>query len=107
MQPGVKPEHKKLMSVLAYLGILIIIPFLMAKDDPSVHFHIKQGSILVAAEIVVWVLSMTMFGWSMWPILQLINLACIIFSIIGIVNVLQGHDKELPLIGSLGASMPV
>ena len=95
------PQHKTLMGVLAYLGILIIIPFLMAKDDPFVKFHIKQGLLLAIVEIVVWVLGMTMFGWQMWQFLQLINLAAIVFSVIGIVNVVQGKEKELPLVGSL------
>ncbi len=96
-----KPEHKTLMAVLAYLGILIIIPFLMAKDNPFVKFHIKQGLLLVIVEAIVWLLGMTMLGYQMWQFLQLINLAAIVFSIIGIVNVVQGKEKELPLIGSL------
>lgn len=94
-----KPEHKTLMGVLSYLGILIIIPFLMAKDDPFVKFHIKQGLLLVIVEIAVWVIGSSM--WQMWTLLSLVNLATIIFSIIGIVNVVQGNQKELPLIGGL------
>ena len=94
-----KPEHKTLMGVLAYVGILIIIPFLMAKDDPFVKFHIKQGLLLVIVEIAVWVIGITM--WQLWTILSLVNLASLVFSIIGIVNVVQGQQKELPLIGAL------
>ena len=93
------PQHKTLMGVLAYLGILIIIPFLMAKDDPFVKFHIKQGLLLVIVEVAIWIIGSTM--WQLWTILSLINLAAIVFSIIGIVNVIQGKQKELPLIGSL------
>ncbi|PIR83932.1 hypothetical protein COU18_00775 [Candidatus Kaiserbacteria bacterium CG10_big_fil_rev_8_21_14_0_10_51_14] len=99
--PQAKPQRKTLMAVLAYLGILIIIPFLMAKDDPFVTFHLKQGLLLVIVEVGVWVLGMTMLGWQLWQLLQLINLAAIIFSIIGIVYVIQGKEKELPFIGSL------
>ncbi len=94
-----KPEHKTLMGVLAYLGILIIIPFLMAKDDPFVKFHIKQGLLLVIVEIAVWVLGSSM--WQLWMLLNLVNLATLILAIVGIVNVIQGNQKELPLIGSL------
>ena len=94
-----KPEQKKLMGVLAYLGILIIIPFLMAKDDPFVKFHIKQGLLLVIVELAVWLIGSAM--WSLWTILGLVNLATFILAVIGIVNVVQGNQKELPLIGSL------
>ncbi|OGG50442.1 hypothetical protein A3C18_00185 [Candidatus Kaiserbacteria bacterium RIFCSPHIGHO2_02_FULL_54_11b] len=88
-----------LMGILAYLGILIVIPFLMAKDDPFVKFHIKQGLLLVIVEIAVFILGNSM--WQMWTLLNLVNLAVLIFAIIGIVNVIQGNQKELPLIGSL------
>ena len=94
-----KPEHKNLMGVLAYLGILVIIPFLMAKDDPFVKFHIKQGLLLVIIEIAVWVLGTSM--WQLWMFLNLVNLATLVLAIVGIVNVVQGNQKELPLIGSL------
>ncbi len=100
----VKPERKTLMGVLAYLGILVIIPFLMAKDDPFVKFHIKQGLLLAIVEVAIWVLGMTMMFWQFWPLISIINLATLIFSIIGIVNVVQGQQKELPFIGSLSKS---
>lgn len=100
-------DTKKVMGILCYLGILIIVPFLMAKDDPHVKFHLKQGAVLFLVELIVWVVSMTMFGWQIWPLLQLVNLAAVVLSIVGIVNVLQGHEKELPLVGSFGKSMPI
>ena len=89
------------MAILAYLGILIIIPFLTAKDDPFVKFHLKQGLIIFIAEAVVWILGMTMIGWELWQLLELVNLATLVLAIIGIVNVVQGRQAELPLVGSL------
>ncbi len=86
-----------LMGVLSYLGVLVIIPYLMAKDVPSVKFHIKQGIVLVLIEIVVWVISGIF--WYFWFILQIIHLALITLSIIGIVNVVQNKEKELPITG--------
>ena len=97
-----KPEHKKLMGVLAYLGILLIIPFLMAKDDPMVKFHLKQGAVLLIIEAAVWILGMTLIGWQLWQVLQIVRLATLVLAIIGIVNVVQDKQKELPLVGSFG-----
>ena len=90
--------NETLMGVLAYLGILIIIPFMVAKDDPFVKFHIRQGLVLVVIELAVWVIGM--FMWQLWQILQLVNLGVLVLAIIGIVNVFQHKTAELPLVGS-------
>lgn len=100
------PKRNTLMAILAYLGILIIIPFLMAKDDPFVKFHIKQGLVLVIIELVIYVLGMAMgIMWLMFfPVMKVVNIihfALIVFSITGIVNVVQGQEKKLPLVGHL------
>ena len=101
---GAASGHTTLMGVLAYLGILIVIPFIMAKDDPRVKFHIKQGLVLVIIELIVWVIGMSYMFWQIWPLLQLVNLGTLVLAIIGIVNVVQGKEKELPLVGSLAHS---
>ncbi len=92
-----RADNSTLYGVLAYLGILIIIPFLMAKDNPKVKFHIKQGAVLVVIEIAVWILGTV--SWHLWPFLSLVNLGTLILSIIGIVNVVQNKEKELPIVG--------
>ena len=99
-QPAPAKQNETLMGILAYLGILIIVPFLMAKDDPFVKFHIKQGLLLVIAEIAIMLLSGALM-YSLWQLVQLIHLALLVFSIIGIINVVKHQQKELPLIGSL------
>ena len=86
------------MGIIAYLGPLVIISYLVAKNDPFVKFHIKQGLVLLVIEIVIWLLSTTM--WQLWMLLNLVNLAVLVLVIIGIVNVVQGAQKELPLVGS-------
>jgi len=85
------------MGVLAYIGPLIIVSYLVAKDDPFVKFHIKQGLVLVVIEIVVWLLGM--FMWQTRMPLQLVNLAVLVLAIIGIVRAAQGKEEKLPLVG--------
>jgi hypothetical protein len=46
-------QDNKLMGILAYIGPLIIVSYLVAKDDPFVKFHIKQGLVLFVIEIAV------------------------------------------------------
>ena len=42
-------EQNKLMAILAYLGILVIIPILAAKESKFARFHSNQGLILLIA----------------------------------------------------------
>ncbi|MEX0918446.1 MAG: hypothetical protein WDZ85_00530 [Candidatus Paceibacterota bacterium] len=86
------------MAVLAYIGPLVIIPYLTARDSSFVKFHIKQGLVLLSLWIVIWVLSM--FMWRLSLLIQLLNLITLILAILGIVNVLQGRERELPIIGA-------
>jgi uncharacterized membrane protein len=86
-----------LMGILAYLGILVIIPYLVAKNDPFVKFHIKQGLVLVIIEVIGWVLALIF--WPLWMLFWIGKLVIFILVIIGIVNVVQGTEKNLPLVG--------
>lgn len=95
---GGKKENKTIMGVLSYLGPLVIISYAVAKDDPFVKFHIKQGLVLLVIEVVLWVLGV-MFFWQLWALTQLINLAILILTIMGILNVVNGKEKELPVVG--------
>lgn len=89
-----------LLAILAYIGPLVLVPFFVAKEDPFVKFHIKQGLVLLVIEAAVWVLGM--FWWMMWPLYSLINLVTFILSIVGIIHVVKGDQKQLPIIGKFG-----
>lgn len=90
-------EQNKLMAILAYIGPLVIVSFLLAKDEPFVKYHIKQGFVLFVAEVVLWFLMMVF--WFLFPIWQILNLVVFVLAIIGIVNVLGGKEKQVPLLG--------
>ena len=89
------------MAILAYLGILVIVPLISeAKNDPFVKFHAKQGLALVVAVIISWVLAIIpILGWILFPIVMV---GWVILSIIGIMNAANNQMKELPIIGSFG-----
>jgi len=91
-------KNNTMMAVLAYVGPLVIIPYLTTKDDSFVYFHIKQGLVLFVGELILWVL-MGMF-WFLFPLWQVINFAILIFAIIGIMNALSGKEKQLPWVGA-------
>src|SRR3989344_4040752 len=91
------PHKNILMAILSYLGILVIVSYVVAKDDSFVKFHIKQGLVLLVIEIGMWVLSSSF--WTLYPIWSLINFAVLVLAIVGIVNAAKGNEKELPLVG--------
>jgi uncharacterized membrane protein len=102
-------EDNKVMAILAYLGILFLVPLLAAKESPFARFHTNQGIILcilgIAISIVVSILVFIVVHISVWLALlvNILSLVCylgiLILAIIGIVNAVKGEKKELPLIG--------
>ncbi len=96
-QKPIKGGEKNLMAILCYLGILVVIPLLTAKDDPFVKFHIKQGLVLLIASVINIFISMVPFiGWVVGFVIWIIIL---VLAIMGILNVLGGKQKPLPVIG--------
>ena len=98
-------EKNMLMGILCYLGPLVLVSLIVAKDDPFVKFHIKQGLVLLVIEAIVWVVSW--FTWMLWPLYELVNLGTLILSIVGIVHVAQGEQKELPLVGEYASNFKI
>lgn len=102
-------EKNKVMAILAYLGILFLVPLLAAKDSPFARFHANQGILLFIVEAAWWLIMLIL---SIVIVLILPSLAGIIsiislvgyigigvLVILGIINAAQGQMKELPVIG--------
>ena len=101
-------------SVLSYLGLLILIPFLVPKyrENPYVRFHMNQGGMIFILSVII-----NLAGNVLSAILKLIGLGFVagilgviidvlqilIFAlmVLGIVGVINGRAKELPLIGGI------
>lgn len=103
--PQNAPSNKTLMGVFAYLGPLVIVSYIVAKDDLFVKYHVKQGLVLFVIEAVVWLLNSMMPALGM--LLNIVSIAVLVFAIIGIVNVSRGVEKELPFIGKYSKFFPI
>jgi len=94
---GPKKDEKNLAAVLSYIGILFLVPLLACKDSAFAQFHAKQGLVLFIAEIatmfIAWI---PILGWIVGFVCWIIWL---VLSLIGIINVLSGKQKPLPIIG--------
>ncbi len=90
-------DDSKVFALLSYLGILVLIPLIMKKDDAFVKFHAKQGLVLFIFELVLYVLAVIpVIGWILAPIGWVIAL---ILSIMGIIYSLQGKKWVMPVLG--------
>ena len=93
------------MAVLAYIGILFLIPLLAAPNSRFARFHANQGLVLFIAEIIYnfvsaiirAILPLAVVNIILW----VISVLFLVLSIIGIVNAATGKAKELPVIGKI------
>ena len=98
-------EKNKIMGVLAYLGILFLVPLLAARQSRFAMYHTNQGLILFIAwfvlNIAAIVISYLPFvGWIIsLLVLPVLMLGGLVFVVLGILNAANGVCKPLPLIG--------
>lgn len=92
-------ENNKVYAILAYIGILFLVPLLAAKDSPYARFHTNQGLVLflfgVALGVVGWI---PVLG---WLVAIVGSIMAFVFMIMGIINAAQGECKPLPIIGEI------
>lgn len=96
-------SNEVLMGILSYLGLLALIPYLVKDQTKFVHSHAVRGMNLMLLEVIAWV-AVGIFSWV--PVLDsilsaLVGLASFVLSLIGIINVANHDDKDLPFIGSV------
>lgn len=101
-------EQNKVMSILAYFGILVLVPLFGAKESKFARFHTNQGILLCIASLALWVVLQILasillsISWRMlWlvSVLSLLWIVILVLAIIGIINAANGKAKELPVIG--------
>lgn len=92
-------SNEKLCAILSYLFIGIIWYFIddEMKKSSFAKFHAKQGLVLLITDIIFWVVaSIPFIGWILMPIFYIVLLVLLV---VGIVNVANGKEKGLPIIG--------
>lgn len=103
-------EDNKIMALLAYLGILFLVPLLGAPNSKFARFHANQGIVLfiatIAYSIIYFILSailsyIPVLGFIIILILGILWIVPAIFAILGIINAVGGKAKELPIIGKI------
>jgi len=99
-------EQNKVYAVLAYLGILFLVPLLAAPNSRYARYHTNQGIVLFIATVVVtggfYVLAHIPF---LGRVLGLAGsvawIVAFVFMILGIINAATGKCQPLPLVGGV------
>lgn len=99
-------ENNKIISIFAYISILVLIPIFAAKDSKYARFHANQGLILLLASIIFGIIigvlgSIPFIGWIFSIAGGLIEILTLVLMVLGIINAANGKAKELPLIGNI------
>ncbi len=81
-------EKNKNIAAFSYVWIVCLYPLLMKKGSKFAQFHAKQGFVLLILSIFTVV---PFFG-------QLLMLALIIVSVMGIVKAVNGEWWEIPFV---------
>ena len=97
-------NDNKVMGVLAYLGILILVPVLAAKDSKFARFHTNQGLVLFIAGLILGAITgvlcaIPIVGCVAAPVALVVSIGALVLQIMGIINAATGKAKELPIIG--------
>ncbi len=87
------------VAALAY--ILFFIPLIADGQNEDYRFHANQGLILFIATIILQIIGIIIpiIGWLI--IVPLGWVFTLVFCILGIINAVNGNQKELPLIGGI------
>ncbi len=91
-------EANKIMAVIAYIGILVVVPLITGKykNSPFLKFHVNQAIVFCIGWVVSGFLSLIPFiGVFLGDILSFAIFVLVIISIVGAV---KGETKSLPLI---------
>lgn len=109
--PITEEQTKKGLAILAYFGILFLIPLFATKKGSFARYHANQSLVLFIFMVVFNVLS-TVLGnilVNISPLLTLVVtgvfsllvLVLCVFALIGIIHAAKGQRKPVPIIGGI------
>lgn len=92
-------DQDKIMLVLAYLGILALIPLLTVKDSDFVKWHAKQGLVLgLGGGIIATIIGMI-------PVIGLVSCllmpAILVLCVMGIIKSMAGQRWRIPIVADI------
>jgi uncharacterized membrane protein len=91
---GSANPNRTIMLILAYLGVLAVVPLVVEKNDPEIQWHAKHGLVLFVAEIILGVIlgiitHIPVIGflgcvlWLLWPLILVLHIIMIVKAVNG------------------------
>ena len=99
-------DANRVFGILAYLGIFVLVPIIVAKDSPFAKYHSNQGLVLFIAEIATFFITgafvfIPFLGMLVYFVHLIFLLVFLVLVILGIINAAQGKCVPLPVIGGI------
>jgi uncharacterized membrane protein len=91
-------EEGRAAALLAYVPFMCFVPLLKMRHNRFALRHGKQGLVLFFVEILALIFYIPFISQHFWAFVLILALLA---SIYGILQVLQGRDWKLPLLGNL------
>lgn len=95
-------DENKLLAALSYVGVLVLVPLLVRRNDEFVRWHAKQGLVILAGLI----LALLAASWYP-PAGNVLFLVLIILDVIALVQALLGRKWRIPVVGKIAESFKV
>jgi len=97
-------DQNKVYAILAYIGLLFLVPLLVAPNSKFARYHTNQGIVLFLAVTITSVAAMIammipFIGCVAALLPVLIGGGALVLMILGIINAANGECKPLPMIG--------
>lgn len=96
---GTPKSDENLVAAVSYLWILSIVILLVKKDSDYVRFHARQGVVLFAFSVIVWIVGVMIAF--LWPLIYLGDLVILIAVIVGFIKAYSGERFKMPVVGDL------
>lgn len=95
-------DENKLLAALSYVGVLVLVPLLVKRDDPFVRWHAKQGLVLLMGMVV----AVMAAAW-VSVVGNVLFLVLLIVAVVGLVQALLGRRWKIPIIGQIADSFKI
>ena len=97
-------DQDKIMLVLAYLGLLALIPLVAVNDSEFVKWHAKNGLVLwIAGVVLVLVLQIVWYLGQFLGCLAMLGL--VVVSVVGISKALKGERYRIPFVSNIASKL--
>ncbi len=97
---------KKTTDIVAYLTWVGLVIAFVAGDREGSRFHMNQSLVIWLVSTVAGILSkllgwIPLLGWLIALLMGVVCLFCAVCWFIGLINAIQGVEKEVPLLGRI------